>query len=107
MALPTCVIVKRQWRGQHGDFTGEEKNGFLGDLARIRALERCLGAIYLAVGCHFTTRLSGLPSKEGRMEEDPVGLVKPSADKTAPSGAGQLCWLLRGRATGLLVSSPR
>lgn len=48
-------------RGQHGAFAGEEKNGFLGSLARIGDVERGLGAVYLAVGYHSTVRLSGLP----------------------------------------------
>lgn len=61
MALPSCVMVNRERRGQHGDFAEEERNGFLGGLARIGDVERCLGAIYLAVVYHSPIRLSGLP----------------------------------------------
>lgn len=43
MALPSCVMVNRERRGQHGDFAEEERNGFLGGLARIGDVERCLG----------------------------------------------------------------
>lgn len=41
--------------------TGDQINGSLGDLARIEDVERCFGAIYLAVGHHCTVELSGLP----------------------------------------------
>lgn len=52
MALPTCVMVFRDNRRPHGDFAGEERNGFLGDLARIEDVERCFGTLDLAVGHH-------------------------------------------------------
>ena len=52
LALPTCVMVFRDNRRPHGDFAGEERNGFLGDLARIEDVERCFGTLDLAVGHH-------------------------------------------------------
>lgn len=62
MALPPCVMVFREDRRPRGDFAGEERDGFLGDLARIEDVERCFGTLDLAVGHHSSTKgLPGLP----------------------------------------------
>lgn len=83
-------MVNREGSGQQGDFAGNERNGFFGGLSRIEDVERCLGAIYLAVGYQSPAGLSGLPQKKHGVEEDwPVKSVQTRQVSQGPGDLGR------------------